>query len=88
MTVADTSQAFIQSPLFVTLVGVFCVTMVTLAGAALKIVIQLTSMQSSLNSMGKAIADINADTDIMRWSDYAKSNLVAPQFTHQPGSMP
>jgi hypothetical protein len=82
---AATSDALIQSPLVVTMVGVACTAMVVLAGAALKLVIQLAKMQSDINAIQKDITEIRTDADIMRWSNYGRATQALIQAPPQQG---
>lgn len=79
MTLSDTVTPFIQSPLAVTLIGAACLAMITVAGAAIKIVIQLARLESSISGMREDITEIKTDPDVMRWSNYGrvtKSGIV------------
>jgi hypothetical protein len=85
MNIADVTQPFFQTPLAVTLIGVACATMVTLAAASLKIVIQLARLQDAVAGLREDVTSIKVDPDIMRWSTYGRAtqaNLPAP---HIPG---
>lgn len=72
MTVAESAGTFIQSPLAVTLIGVTCATLVTLAGAAIRIVIQLARVESTISSIHEELHTLRSDPDVMRWSNYGR----------------
>lgn len=85
MTISDAVQPFFQTPLAVTLIGVACATMVTIAAASLKIVIQLARLEGAVAGLRADVTEIKIDPDIMRWSAYGRAtqaNLPAP---HIPG---
>ena len=81
MILVEAATPFIQSPLAVTLIGVACVTMVTLAGAAVKIVIQLARVEVALKRVSDEIITLKSDPDVMRWSNYGRATqaLLVPQ---------
>lgn len=73
MTSADTAMPFIQSPLAVTLIGAACLALITIAGAAIRIVIQLARMESAIQDIRGDISGIKSDPDVMRWSNYGRA---------------
>lgn len=81
MTLADTVTPFIQTPLAVTLIGAACVAMLTVAGAAVKIVIQLARVEVALKQVTDEIITLKSDPDVMRWSNYGRATqaLLVPQ---------
>lgn len=86
MTIADSAQPFIQSPLAVTLIGAACVAMLTIAGAAIRIVIQLARMESTITGIREDITSIKSDPDVMRWSNYGRATQ-AGVVAHSPQGM-
>jgi hypothetical protein len=46
--------------------------MVTLAGAAIKIVIQLARVEATITGIGADIITLKTDPDVMRWSNYGR----------------
>lgn len=78
MTFADSATPFIQSPLAVTLVGAICVALLTLAGAAIRIVVQLARMEANVAAIREDVANIQRDPDIMRWSNYGRAVQALP----------
>lgn len=86
MTYSDASQPFIQSPLAVTLIGAACVAMLTIAGAAIRIVIQLARMESTITGIREDITSIKSDPDVMRWSNYGRATQ-AGVVTHSAQGM-
>jgi hypothetical protein len=59
--------------------------MVTLAGAAVKIVVQLAKMQSDITSLHASIATLQSDPDVMRWSNYGRVTQAMVPQQHTPG---
>lgn len=81
MISADIAQPFFQTPLAVTLIGIACGTMVTVAAASIRIVIQLARLESAVSGIREDVTAIKADPDIMRWSAYGRAtraNLPSP----------
>lgn len=85
MTLADTAQPFIQSPLAVTLIGAACLAMITMAGAAIRIVIQLARIESNMAGMREEISNLKNDPDVMRWSNYGRATQALPISHGTPG---
>lgn len=86
MTYADTTAPFIQSPLAVTLIGAACVAMLTIAGAAIRIVIQLARMESTITGIREDITSIKSDPDVMRWSNYGRAVQSGATAHMTPGT--
>lgn len=84
MTIADASTPFIESPLAAALIGAACVALVAIAGAAFRIVMQLTRLESSVADIRRDITAIQVDPDVMRWSNYGRAarSGVIEQPTH------
>lgn len=70
---ATASQSFDQSPLGVALISFACFALITIAGAAIRMVMQMTKMQSSIEVIVKDITEIKTDPDVMRWSNYGRA---------------
>lgn len=85
MIILATAEPVIQSPLVVTLVGVFAAAVVALAAAALKMVIQLSQVTTQLIAIQADIADIKRDPDVMRWSNYGRAVQAFQQTPPNPG---
>lgn len=86
MMAADTITPFIQSPLAVTLIGVACVTMVTITGAAIQIVVRLARMEATVKDIRDDIVTLKNDPDVMRWSNYGRMNQAALMQQGTPGA--
>jgi hypothetical protein len=71
------ASAFLQSPLGATLVGVFCAAMLAIAGSAIKIVAQLSGMESTIKSIHDELHTLRTDPDVMRWSNYGRADRAA-----------
>lgn len=82
----NTTTSFIQSPLGVTLVGAACLALLTIAGAAIKIVIQLARMESAIQDIRGDIAGIKSDPDVMRWSNYGRAVQAGAMANTTPGA--
>lgn len=83
-----TTTSFIQSPLAVTLIGAACVALLTIATAAIKIVIQLARMESAIQDIRGDIAGIKSDPDVMRWSNYGRAVQAGAMANTTPGATP
>lgn len=66
-------QTFDQTPLGVTLIGLACTALMTIALAAVKIAFQVNTIQAEIKAMRDDIEDLKKDSDIMRWSVYSSS---------------
>lgn len=86
MTLADITQPFFQTPLAVTLIGVTCATMVTIAAAAIKIVIQLARLEASVAGLHEDVTTMKVDPDVMRWSAYGRATQANLPQPHIPGT--
>lgn len=82
------AESTVQSPLVVTLVGVLAAALLALAGAALKLVVQLAQMKTELTAIGTALAKMEKDPDIMRWSNYGRAVQAFNQAPTSPGGHP
>lgn len=85
MTLSEASQVFIQSPLGVTLIGAACVAMITVAGAALKIVLQLARIEQTVKSVQDDLVEMKSDPDVMRWSNYGRAMQATQGLTPKAG---
>lgn len=77
----DTTATFLNSPLVVALISVAAVALVTLSGAALKVVIQLAQLKTQVSLIAQDIANMKGDPDVMRWSNYGRATQA---FGHVP----
>lgn len=80
------STPFIQSPLAVTLVGAACVALLTIAGAAIRIVIQLARVEAAVQDIRGDITGIKSDPDVMRWSNYGRATQAGAVQHGQTGA--
>lgn len=80
------STPFIQSPLAVTLVGAACVALLTIAGAAIRIVIQLARVEAAVQDIRGDITGIKSDPDVMRWSNYGRATQAGVMQHGQTGA--
>jgi hypothetical protein len=85
MISADIAQPFFQTPLAVTLIGVACAAMMTIAAASLKIVIQLARLEASVSGLREDVTQLKTDPDVMRWSAYGRATQANLPQPHTPG---
>jgi hypothetical protein len=76
----------IQSPLAVTLIGVLAAAMLTLAGAAVRLMVRIGQMQVQLTSILKEVSELKTDPDVMRWSNYGRAVQAFNMALPQPGN--
>lgn len=88
MTIADAAVPFFESPLFVTLAGIVCAALITIAGAAIKMVIQISGMQHDIKAIAQQVAEIKGDPDVMRWSNYGRAMQATRGGIAQQGVQP
>lgn len=79
---------FLNSPLVVALISVGAIALVTLAGAALKMVIQLAQLKTQVAGIAQDIANMKADPDVMRWSNYGRAVQAFHNAPPNPGVVP
>lgn len=84
----DTTAEFLNSPLVVTLIGVGAIALVTLAGAAIKTVIQLAQLKTQVTAIAQDIQNMKGDPDVMRWSNYGRAVQAFQGVPPTPGSTP
>lgn len=88
MIIADAYVQFDQSPLGVALISFACFALITIAGAAIRMVVQMAKLQSSIEVIVKDITEIKTDPDVMRWSNYGRMTRATQGQPTQPGEMP
>lgn len=79
MIITYMAEAFDQSPLGATLIGVACTTMVIAVAAMLKMVVQLTRLEGAVKDIQKDVTEIKTDADVMRWSNYGRAMSATGQ---------
>lgn len=84
----DTTVEFLNSPLVVALISVGALALVTLAGAALKMVIQLAQLKAQVTAIAQDITNMKADPDVMRWSNYGRAVQAFQHVPPSPGVAP
>jgi hypothetical protein len=85
MTTIGTTVSIANSPLFVALVSVGATALVTLAVAAMKMVISLAQLKTEVAAIHSDIQDLKSDPDVMKWSNYGRAAQVFQQYPPQPG---
>ena len=88
VTVILAAQSVFQSPLVVTLIGVGVTALLSLALAAIKMVVQLSNMQMAIAEMQKDVTELKTDPDIMRWSNYGRAVHAFGSIPPQQGAQP
>lgn len=88
IVIADASVPFFESPLFVTVAGIVCATLITIAGAAIKMVVQISGMQHDIKAIATQVAEIKGDPDVMRWSNYGRATQSFGVAQQTPGMQP
>lgn len=86
MILADAVQPFQQSPLGVALISFACIALLTISGAALKILLDIARMQASVTALVERVGDVERDPDIMRWSNYGRATQALGVTPMQQGN--
>lgn len=73
MIIADAQVAVINEPIVVALITVAATGLLTLAVAAMRMVVQLTRLQSTVAQIRETQLEMKADPDVMRWSNYGRA---------------
>lgn len=88
MIIADSQVAVINEPIVVALITVAATGLFTLAVAAMRMVVQLTRLQSTVAQIRETQLEMKADPDVMRWSNYGRATQAlgsaAPGQVIQP----
>lgn len=82
------AESVINSPVVVTLIGVAAAALVTMAAAAMRMVIKLAQMQTELFNIRQDISDLKGDPDVMRWSNYGRAAQAFGQIPSGPVIQP
>lgn len=82
------AESVINSPVVVTLIGVAAAALVTMAAAAMRMVIKLAQMQTELAAIRQDISDLKTDPDVMRWSNYGRAAQAFSQIPSGPVIQP
>jgi hypothetical protein len=87
MTITEAQVPFEQSPLGVALISFVCIALLAITSAALKIILQITKMQATLDNLAVRISDLERDPDIMRWSNYGRATQALQTHGNPQGGM-
>lgn len=87
MMIEAVAEPFQQTPLGVALISFTCFAMITMAGAAIKLVVQMTRMQASVTQLIVDVSNLKNDPDVMRWSNYGRAVQAMHGSQIPPGSI-
>lgn len=85
MILADAAQSFSQTIMGQIIIPLVSAAIVAIAGAMIKVVLDISSLKQSVKSIGDDIAEIKGDPDTMRWSSYNGGPHRGVQGRRQPG---
>ena len=85
MILADAAQSFSQTIMGQIIIPLVSAAIVAIAGAMIKVVLDISSLKQSVKSIGDDIAEIKGDPDTMRWSSYNGGPQRGVRGRRQPG---
>jgi hypothetical protein len=66
----NVADQFIQTSAGMVTVSLVSASILAMASATIKLMLDVSSLKQSIREIGRDIAAMNADTDIMKWSTY------------------
>lgn len=79
------SQSIADSPLVSTFIGIVATALMAITVSAIRMLVQMGRMQSSIENISKQISKMESDPDVMRWSNYGRATQALGQAQHQSG---
>lgn len=83
---SDASQSFAQSPVGAVLIPLVAGAVLAIAGALIKMMLDIASLKQNVSEISRDIVDIKNDKDTMRWSEYRSRSQRKRSSRVEPGS--